>query len=87
MILDQLRELLEHLVTPRMAEPVIDPLELVQIGEDERERTSQLERARHLRFERVEEAASVDEPRQLVGDRLALHRMVQPCVLERDRSL
>ena len=41
----------------------------------------------HLRVEHRQESPPVDEPRQVVGDRLALDQIVQARVLERDPGL
>ena len=84
---EQVGERQENLVAGVMPEPVVDQLEVVQIGEHDRELPAEPLPPGDLRVERIEKAPTVDEARQLVGDRLPLDDVVEPRVLERDRSL
>ena len=70
-----------------MPEAVVDALEVVEVGEEERQRRAEPLRAGDLGLERLDEAAAVDEPGELVGDRLLAHDLVEARVLERDRGL
>ena len=77
---------LQELVPDRVAEAVVDALEVVEVGEDERRR-HRPGRPADLGAERGHEAPPVDEARELVGDRLVLDDVMEPRVLERDRGL
>src|SRR5207244_7433689 len=68
------RDLAEDGVAPLVAEPLVDPLELVQVAEDEAELAPARRARRDLRLERLVERAPVCEPRQRVPPRLALVR-------------
>ena len=84
---DDVRERPQDVVPELVAEAVVDRLEVVQIGQDEREAAAKALHPADLVLERLLEAAPVRELREVVGDRLARQDPVQPCVLERDRGL
>ena len=77
----------EHVVSRLVPVAVVDQLEVVEVGEHERERIAEAFRAAHLDGERFGEAATIRELGELVGDGLALHGPVQAFVLDRDRRL
>ena len=68
-----------------MAAAVVDALEVVEVGEEQRQRRAEPARAGDLGLERLDEAAAVDEAGELVGDGLLADDLVQARVLERDR--
>ena len=70
-----------------MAVNVVHGLEVVQVGEDERERRREPLRARDFLRERVLTLAPVRDSRQAVDERLLLEDVVQARVLERDRCM
>src|SRR5205823_5631239 len=78
------RKLAQDVVACVVAVPVVDLLEVVQVGDDEREGSDHAVGARDLVRERVLAAAPVRDSRQPVDERLALDDRVQPRVLERD---
>ena len=70
-----------------MAVLVVDQLEVVEVGEDERERVAEALCAANLDGERLGEAAAVGELGELVRDRLALDGAVEALVLDGDGGL
>ena len=62
-------------------------LEVVDVEQHEPERLLEAPGALDLGRHRLLEAAAVEQAGELVGDRLALDRLVQPDVLDRDRGL
>ena len=83
----QLGERPQRLVAGGVPAAVVDALEVVEVGEEERQRGVEPARAGDLALERLDEAAAVDEAGELVGDGLLADDLVQACVLERDRGL
>ena len=67
-----------------MAVAVVDVLEPVEVGDDDRERAAEAIDARQLIGERLLALPAVGEPRQPVHQRLALDDPVQPRVVECD---
>src|SRR6185437_1628462 len=82
-----LRELPQDAVADRVAVAVVDPLEVVEVGEDERERLSEALGARELGRELVVAVAAVREAREPVHERLPLDDPVQSRILERDHGV
>jgi hypothetical protein len=70
-----------------MPEAIVDPLEVVDVREHERERAAEARGAGDLRPERIHEAAPVRQAGELVRQRLTLDDVVQLGVLECDRRL
>jgi len=62
-------------------------LEVVDVEHDQTDRLTVAPDLLDLHAQALLEAAMVDEARELVGDGLALHLMMQLDVLERQRSL
>jgi hypothetical protein len=80
----------QHLVTGRMAEGVVDDLEVVQVHEQGRHRGAQSFRGRKIRFENVQDPGPVMQPGQrvvkgLVGQRL-LSLVLRGDVLQLDHA-
>jgi hypothetical protein len=67
--LDRPRERLEHAVAGLVAVGVVEPLEVVEVDHDERERAPVAARPRDLLRELAVEVAPVGEPRERVGER------------------
>src|SRR5947209_17390817 len=78
------RELAQDIVACVVAVPVVDLLEVVQVGDDEGERSDHAVGARDLVRERVLASATVRDSRQPVDERLTLDDRVQPRILEGD---
>src|SRR5919201_256675 len=70
-----------------MAEAVVDVLEPVEVGNDERERPAESLQARELRGERLLALAPVREAGEAVDQRLTLHDPMQPGVVERNDGM
>ena len=66
---------------------VVDRLEVVEVGEHERERRAEALGPRDLGGERVLALAPVRDAGEAVDERLPLDDAVQPRVLERDRGV
>ena len=82
------RELREHLVAARMAEAVVDPLEVVDVHEAEAERIALRAGVCELALEPVVEVAVVAEPGQRVGQREPHRSQLAEgrALVERDRE-
>ena len=80
-------ELAENDVAGRMAVAVVDALEVVEIGQDDRKRPAETLDARELGCELVLELAAVGEAGEPVDPSLALDDPVQARVVERDHGL
>ena len=82
------RQLGEHLVAARMAEAVVDPLEVVDVDEAEAERVALRARVGDLALEPVVEVAVVAEPGQRVGEREPHRAQLAEgrALVERDRE-
>src|SRR5919108_522877 len=78
---------LEHLVAGRMAPAVVDPLEVVDVSEDQRQRLVEALRPGELLLERGGTEASVRETRQAVDERPLLDRSGLPRIAERDHGV
>ena len=83
----QLGEGADDRVPGRMAVHVVDRLEVVEVGEDERRRSAHALGADELGLELVLAVAPVGEPGEAVDERLPLDDAVQAGVLERDGGL
>ena len=70
-----------------MAVRVIDLLEVVEVGEHERERRAEALGARDLGRERLFALTPVCDAGEPVDERLSLDDAAQPRVLERDRGM
>ena len=81
------RDVLEHDVTLRMPECVVDRLEVVDVEHDQADRVLVSTNLLDLGAQQLLEAPVVGEPRELVGDGLSLHLVMQVDVLERERRL
>ena len=66
---------------------VVDPLEVVDVEHQQRERMGEALRARRLLGDEVAEAALVGEAREVVGHRLLGDQLVEGDVLDRGRGL
>ena len=73
----------ERGVPDEVVEPVVDPLEVVEVEDDEREPAAVAARARHLALERLLEVARVVEPRPRVEVGEPPRLEVAPRVVER----
>ena len=80
-------ELAQDVVADGVAVHVVDRLEVVEVGEHERQRRAEALGARDLRGERVLALAAVRDAGEPVDERLPLDDPVQPRVLERDRRV
>ena len=80
------RHLREDAVADRVAVPVVDLLEVVDVEQAERERDASLLRLVEVVLEALVEVAVVAEPGQRVGERQAhrLQRAVHRALVERD---
>ena len=86
-VADDRREGPQHVVAELMPVAVVDRLEVVEVGDQERETASEPKQTAHLVLERLLEAPTVGELREVVGDGLERERPLETGVLERDRSL
>ena len=80
-------DLAQHHVALQVAVGVVDLLEVVDVEHDQAELVVVAAGALDLRRHDLLEAAVVEQPGELVGDRLAGDRLVQVDVLDRDRGL
>ena len=80
-------DLAQHVVALEVAVGVVDALEVVDVEHDQPELLLEPAHALDLRGHDLLEAAVVEEAGELVRDRLALDRLVQADVLDRDRRL
>ena len=81
-------ELAQDVVADGVAVHVVDGLEVVEVGEDERERRAEpARRARSPRESASSQPAPVRDAGEPVDERLPLDDPVQPRVLERDRRV
>ena len=81
------REAAENVVSDRMTVAVVHGLEVVEVGEHEREGGVEPLRTGDLRAERVVAVASVREPGEAVDEGLTLDDAMQARVLESDRGM
>ena len=81
-------DLAQHEIADRMAEVVVDALQVVEVDEAERERGALLLRSDELPLEPFVEAAMVAESGERVGQGEAhgAHRLVRRALVERDRQ-
>src|SRR6185295_11838097 len=84
---EDVREGAQYLVAGLVAEAVVDLLEVVQVGQDEREGAAEALGAADLARERVLELTAVGKLGEAVGTRLARDEAVKANVLESDRGL
>ena len=80
-------ELPQDVVSGRVTMDVVDLFEVVEVGEDERERGAEPLGAGDLGGERFLAVASVRDAGQPIDERLPLDDPVQPRVLQRDRCV
>src|SRR5205807_2965771 len=77
----------EYGVSGLMAVPVVDALEVVEIGEHDREASPEALDASLLPLEHLHEPPAIRELRELVGRCLLLDDLMEPSVLERSLSV
>ena len=84
---EDVRERLQHVVAGLMAVAVVHLLEVVQVGQDQRQAAAEALRAGDLGLERLLEVAPIGKLGQAVRVRLPLDEAMEARVLERDRGL
>src|SRR5438876_5626230 len=86
-LLEECGELSEDRVAGRMAVPVVDVLEPIEVGDDDGQGPAEPLDPRELVFQRLLALAPVGETREAVDQCLSFDDSMQACVVERDHGM